>query len=68
MYLCKKCSMMSGALLALAGLGLLLQDLTVWIFWGLTAGSLFLLILGVTMFARTLCHDCMSGCMPKRKK
>jgi len=60
--------MITGALLLIAGIALLLKDLAIITLWGINWGTLFLLIVGLSMVAKTHCAECMKCCVTKKKK
>ncbi|MFT7615438.1 MAG: hypothetical protein ACI8Y7_000244 [Candidatus Woesearchaeota archaeon] len=58
MSLCEKCSKITGGLFLLAGIFSLLADLAIWDVWGLSASTLFFVIVGVVLVASSSCKDC----------
>ena len=58
MCMCKKCSMICGALFLVAGILFLLKDLGNWDFWGLNWWTVVLLVTGVAGLASSKCADC----------
>ena len=67
---CKKCSMMCGVLVLVAGVLYLLTDLGYVNWWKLQWYTVLFLLWGVGSVAMTKCPDCMAmrqGGMPKKK-
>lgn len=59
MEMCQKCCKICGVLVLLAGLGFLLRDLNMWMFWGLNWWTVAFLLMGVGKVARSNCPHCM---------
>ncbi len=55
---CEKCQMITGALVLLAGIGLLLRDMAIWSFWGISWWTAAFIICGVTGIAMSKCKSC----------
>ena len=62
MGMCPKCTKITGVLVLLAGIGFLLQDWSVWNFWGLNWYTVVFLLFGLVKLAKCSCKDCMACC------
>jgi len=60
MHSCEKCMKIGGALLLIAGVLFLLQDLKVWSFWNLSWFTVLFLIIGTGHLASSGCKDCQA--------
>ncbi len=63
---CPRCTKITGALLLVAGILLVVQDLGYWNLFGIQWYTLGFLIFGVGKIASTTCKDCRAG-MPVAK-
>lgn len=59
---CRKCSIISGVLLLLIGVGYLLADLGYWTFWGLSWWTVAFLLAGIAYLAMSCCRGCQGCC------
>ena len=57
---CKKCQMVCGVLMLLAGLAFLLVDLGMWTFWNIQWWTVLFLLWGVGGIAMRCCPDCQA--------
>ncbi len=55
---CKKCSGVCGAIFLVIGILFLLQDLSIWNFWGINWYTALFIVLGIGKIAMGKCPDC----------
>lgn len=58
MGMCPRCTKITGIMFVALGIMFLMKDLGAWNLGGVSWGSAFLLAVGVSFFAKSLCRDC----------
>jgi len=60
MCMCPKCAKISGVLVLLLGVALLLKDLAIWNFWGVSWYTGLILLFGIGGLASSACKECQA--------
>ena len=64
---CKKCTLVGGLLMLLAGVLFLLKDLNVWDFWGLNWWTVVFVLWGLGSLGHRSCSECCEMTYGKKK-
>ncbi|MFC2136255.1 hypothetical protein ACFLTH_16685 [Bacteroidota bacterium] len=65
---CSKCKIITGVLLFLLGIVLLLKDLAIWDFWGVSWWTAIIVIAGIVTCCSGFCPMCNESCYKPKEQ